>query len=235
MVRRKQAPGPVRILIVEDDSVCQLFCEQVLAAEGREIIAAPSAAAAIELASSTHPALILLDLHLGHEKGETVLEAIRNSWPPLTPAPVFVAMTGESPRSSQNQHSLEGFQHVLRKPFTVQELRDQVECIFLHEGPRRRVNAGYSAATAQRLESALREDWDSGLDELDQRIAALDWNGAHATLHRLQGAAAFAGRPELAEGAGRLTSAISETPGSGEMARAYLELLWASSAFTRSC
>jgi len=147
---------------------------------------------------------------------------------------VFIARTGDSPSSSRNQYSLAGIQIVLRKPFTAQELCDQVNRILLDEGQGRCIHAGYSAATAQSLERALRQEWNSGVDELDQRITALDWNGAHATLHRLQGAAAFAGRPELAEGAGRLTSAISETPGGGELASAYLELLWASSAFTQS-
>ncbi len=68
-----------RALIVDDSDVLRRLIEMCLKPEGFEMAAASSGAEAIEVASSFHPDLVLLDIGLPDMTGWDVLDALRAS------------------------------------------------------------------------------------------------------------------------------------------------------------
>ena len=222
-----------RVLVVDDDPVCRFFCQQALLSRNCEVFAAASANAAIALACSVRPALIILDLHLEDDRGHAVPEAIRHEWPQHLPAPVFIAATGDSNPFIQASHETWGFAEILQKPFAARDLLKLAGRLLPGLEQVSIVGAGYPAAVAQTLDQALRKEWRPGLEELDGHVAALEWNRARAILHRLRGAAALAGHVELAESARRLDHAMAGAPAGTDLVEAYLGFLELGAVFAQ--
>ena len=222
------------VLVVDDDAICRLFCQQVLTAAGHEVLLAATGDSATELAGSGIPALIVLDLHLRGVSGFTVRDAILLSWPRQHVLPVFVAMTGDDTRLPGGQNSAAGFDYVLRKPFTAGNLRDVIDGFLRGRDSSDSPAVGLPGSTKVELERALCTEWASGLEEVDLLISELRWKEATDVLHRLRGAAAVAVQPELAEGVRKLMQVIAVDPGGPDMAGAYLDFLWQGTAFIRA-
>ncbi len=68
--------GPIVLVIDDEPDACDL-ARRTLSKIGYEVVSAPSAAAGLEAARATRPALILLDLHLPDATGWDVLAALR--------------------------------------------------------------------------------------------------------------------------------------------------------------
>lgn len=60
---------PARILLVEDEENCVRALEYFLTESGYEVVAAPRAREAIELAAEFHPDVLLTDLFLADKEG----------------------------------------------------------------------------------------------------------------------------------------------------------------------
>jgi len=231
IVGKPTAQGDKSVLIVDDDAVCRLFCEQALSGRDHRILLAATAEAAIGLARVWQPALIVLDLHLRECSGQSVRTIILQHWSPGVAPPVFIAMTGDDQQVRESR-PLAGFSAVLSKPFRAEQLGALVHQA-LAQCPAIGSECGISpVSAAEKLERALRAEWAVGLAELDQHIAALDWSKATHILHRLCGAAAVAGHPELAQGARRLMKEIAREAKSVEMTSAYADILWQGAGFT---
>lgn len=69
----------VKILVVDDNEDIRFFVRGALSAEGYEIIEAADGASALKRFESDHPALIILDLSIGHPDGFEVCREIRKS------------------------------------------------------------------------------------------------------------------------------------------------------------
>ena len=113
-----------RILIVEDSPLVTDAFRVLFTAAGYEVDAAATVAEAIELGSSTHVDLMLLDLTLPDGNGLEILEALRErgTLPGST-----LAMTGHKDLASRRSCLEAGCADVLLKPVPIGELLRQIK------------------------------------------------------------------------------------------------------------
>lgn len=113
----------VKILVVEDDPSVRGLLQTLLSAEGYEVVTASDGLAGLVKATSSPPALVLLDLMMPDLGGVRVLEEMRDD-PELADIPVIV-VTGKVD-AVPGMRSLLGEDNVFLKPFAVGELLARV-------------------------------------------------------------------------------------------------------------
>ena len=109
--------GSVILVVEDDDAVCEEVCD-ALRDDGHQVLTARDGRRALALLAQLRPSLILLDLTLPDVNGWEVLAVLRAT-PQLADIPVVVmsAHVHEAPLKVA---------HVLRKPMSIDELRDVV-------------------------------------------------------------------------------------------------------------
>jgi len=112
-----------RVLVVEDDPSVRGLLHTLLSAEGYDVATASDGLAGLVKATSTHPALVLLDLMMPDLGGVRVLEELRED-PELAGTPVIV-VTGKVD-AVPGIRALLGEGLVFVKPFAVAELLSRV-------------------------------------------------------------------------------------------------------------
>lgn len=106
-----------KIMVVEDDAPVRHLITVSLSAEGYAVIAAQSAAEAVQLAATQNPDMILLDLGLPDGDGVEVIEKVR-LW---TETPIIVISARDE--DADKIEALDaGADDYLTKPFSVAEL-----------------------------------------------------------------------------------------------------------------
>ena len=113
----------VKILVVEDDPSVRGLLQTLLSAEGYDVTTASDGLAGLVKATSSPPALVLLDLMMPDLGGVRVLEEMRDD-PDLSEIPVIV-VTGKVD-AVPGMRSLLGDDNVFLKPFAVGELLARV-------------------------------------------------------------------------------------------------------------
>ena len=113
----------VKILVVEDDPSVRGLLQTLLSAEGYDVATASDGLAGLVKATSSPPALVLLDLMMPDLGGVRVLEEMRDD-PDLSDIPVIV-VTGKVD-AVPGMRSLLGEENVFLKPFAVGELLARV-------------------------------------------------------------------------------------------------------------
>ena len=113
----------VRVLVVEDDPSVRGLLQTLLSAEGYEVATASDGLAGLVKATSSPPALVLLDLMMPDLGGVRVLEEMRDD-PDLAEIPVIV-VTGKVD-AVPGMRVLLGDDNVFLKPFAVSELLARV-------------------------------------------------------------------------------------------------------------
>ena len=113
----------VKILVVEDDPSVRGLLQTLLSAEGYDVTTASDGLAGLVKATSSPPALVLLDLMMPDLGGVRVLEEMRDD-PDLSDIPVIV-VTGKVD-AVPGMRSLLGEDNVFLKPFAVGELLARV-------------------------------------------------------------------------------------------------------------
>jgi len=113
----------VKILVVEDDPSVRGLLQTLLSAEGYDVVTASDGLAGLVKATSSPPALVLLDLMMPDLGGVRVLEEMRED-PELADIPVIV-VTGKVD-AVPGMRSLLGEDNVFLKPFAVGELLARV-------------------------------------------------------------------------------------------------------------
>lgn len=113
----------VKILVVEDDPSVRGLLQTLLSAEGYDVATASDGLAGLVKATSSPPALVLLDLMMPDLGGVRVLEEMRDD-PELSDIPVIV-VTGKVD-AVPGMRSLLGEDNVFLKPFAVGELLARV-------------------------------------------------------------------------------------------------------------
>jgi DNA-binding response OmpR family regulator len=117
------------VLLVEDDADIRDIVQDVLEAEGYDVIPASHGRQALEfLKVASPPALVILDLKVPLVSGRSVLEMMRNDHT-LSSVPIVVmsAITQEKPA---------GASAFLRKPFSLSSLFDAVHTFAGEQEPR---------------------------------------------------------------------------------------------------
>jgi DNA-binding NtrC family response regulator len=105
--------GTVAVLVVDDEPAIRLLCRVNLELEGYEVIEAASLDAARRELDARAVALVLLDMRIGHERGETLLDEINDRNIPV------VVVTGSAeldPVWTSRTNA------VLGKPFAIDDL-----------------------------------------------------------------------------------------------------------------
>ncbi len=113
----------VKILVVEDDPSVRGLLQTLLSAEGYDVVTASDGLAGLVKATSSPPALVLLDLMMPDLGGVRVLEEMRDD-PELAEIPVIV-VTGKVD-AVPGMRTLLGDDNVFLKPFAVGELLARV-------------------------------------------------------------------------------------------------------------
>lgn len=111
---------PPKILVVEDFEEMLAVIRRVLS--GNDILEALNGAAALALAASEKPDLVLLDVRLPGLSGIGVLKRLMA----MDPGPVVIMLTGDSSTETMDEAMALGAFAYITKPFEGQDLVDLV-------------------------------------------------------------------------------------------------------------
>lgn len=119
--------GPV-VLVVDDERALRFLCRVNLELEGYRVVEAGTLDDARAALAAEAVAVVLLDLHVGAERGEVLLEELRAREPRV---PVAV-VTGSVEVSGDRTFEADA---VLPKPFTIDQLTQTVNALAAGEIP----------------------------------------------------------------------------------------------------
>jgi len=109
------APGPPRVLVVDDDPAIRRICSTWLSLDGYEVLEAADGQEALELALTEEPDVVLLDLTMPVLDGFCVAAALRAN--DRTRELPLVVITGETgPHIIERVHEI-GVAGLFLKPF----------------------------------------------------------------------------------------------------------------------
>ena len=114
---------PLRILVIDDESVICDACRLVLAEKGHAVDRCLSGTAGLQAIERGTYDLILLDMKLPDIDGMEILKSVREKGS----VPVVIVMTGYSTMSNALQAMKLGAADYLAKPFTDDELVEALE------------------------------------------------------------------------------------------------------------
>ncbi|MCL4508225.1 MAG: response regulator [Chloroflexi bacterium] len=111
-----------RVLVVDDQPSIRAMLEAILSDEGYRVDVAEHGAAALRIALTSPPCLILLDLRMPVMDGESFIAEYRHTGGHRAPILILTAERG-------NEHMVDelGVAGVLQKPFDLTELLDMVD------------------------------------------------------------------------------------------------------------
>lgn len=107
------------IVCLDDDEDFRQYIRSVLESDGHEVRACVSSAEFFAACEQRLPDLVLLDIKMGRESGESVLEEIRKRWSKLA----VVVVTGYPSMDSMRETFKQDAFDYLAKPFSLVELR----------------------------------------------------------------------------------------------------------------
>jgi len=123
-----------KILIAEDEPNIVVSLEFLLKGAGYEVAVARDGAAAIELAASMHPDLVVLDVMLPLLDGFEVCRRIRSN--PATKDTRILMLTARGRESEMEKGVAAGANAYMTKPFATKELMTKVAELLTPAGPR---------------------------------------------------------------------------------------------------
>jgi DNA-binding response OmpR family regulator len=108
------------VLVVDDEDMIRRLLRSVLEADEFEVLEAPGGEAALELATATHPAVVVLDILMPGLDGVEVCRRLDHD-----EAKVIVLTARDDPRLERECRKA-GADAFLTKPFSSNELLDLV-------------------------------------------------------------------------------------------------------------
>ena len=124
--RQPGPPGPVRVLIVDDEEPVRKFVERVMAHGRYQTMAASGGQEAIEIATKDGPFdLLLTDLLMPNMNGDELARHLRQQQPSLK----VLYLTGYSDRLFREKVTLWEGEAFLDKPCTVKSLLQAVSLL----------------------------------------------------------------------------------------------------------
>lgn len=126
------AQSAAAVLIVEDDVQIQRLLTAIMTRDGLSSVVASDGKAALALIESTDFDAIVLDLMLPFMNGFDVLRHLSTAKPALLER--IVVLTGASERMYRNSPQIRQTRALLRKPFDVAKLQEEVAacCAVVH-------------------------------------------------------------------------------------------------------
>jgi CheY-like chemotaxis protein len=138
--RADSAPAPAggaaerTVLVVDDDATMVQLLTLTLEPDGFRVVTASDGAAALRLASSERPSLILLDWQMPGADGIEVTRAIRNHPDPAFRDVPIVLITSQSGEENTAAGFAAGVTDYLTKPFRPAHVRSRVQAWLLRRG-----------------------------------------------------------------------------------------------------
>ncbi len=210
-----RTPGGV-VAVVDDDPDIRTYAAAVLEGGGFRAVTDDGGAGAAARLAAARPGAVFLDLNLEGRAGTEVLVELRAE-PALAGVPVL-AFTAASGEEDARRIREAGFDGVLGKPVEPADLLARAAAA-IGEAP--------EPAEADDFLAPLRERFLAGLPDrlgaMEAAAGAGDVEALVREVHRLRGAAAGYGLPELSEAAARAEEAL-RAPGAGVDAPAYRAL-----------
>jgi len=116
-----------KILVVDDDIHATTLFKTLLTAKGYEAVIVNDSATAVDIANSTNPDLIILDLMMPEPNGFEVCKTLRTD-PNFskTPIVIFTAMGDSESKEAAFQAGANEF---LTKPFRVEDLMHRIKTL----------------------------------------------------------------------------------------------------------
>jgi DNA-binding NtrC family response regulator len=111
------------VLVVDDEPAIRLVCRVNLELEGYQVLEAGTLDGARALLAAEPVSVVLLDLHIGAERGETLLQELLEQEPRI---PVVI-VTGSSELDAGEVRL--PADAVLPKPFTIEALTETVRTL----------------------------------------------------------------------------------------------------------
>jgi two-component system NtrC family response regulator len=111
------------VLVVDDEPAIRLLCRVNLELEGFEVREAGTLAEARAALAAETPAVVLLDMHIGRERGVTLLTEIRLRQPRIAVALVTGSVEVEHGKRPADADA------VIVKPFSIDELTRTVNAL----------------------------------------------------------------------------------------------------------
>lgn len=118
-----QAGTGTVVLVVDDAPALRLLCRVNLELEGYRVLEASTLTEARALLDSEPVGVVLLDLHIGNEHGDALLEELRQRQPRIP-----VAVVTGSVEIDTHERKIEA-DAVLAKPFTIDALIGTVRAL----------------------------------------------------------------------------------------------------------
>jgi len=112
------------VLIADDNELNRMLFSDILQAMGYDTIVAENGALAIELARSSKPNLILMDVRMPEMDGLTAVKILKKD--PDTQTIPVIAITAQALSGDQENMLKAGFDGVLPKPAGLKEIRTMV-------------------------------------------------------------------------------------------------------------
>jgi DNA-binding response OmpR family regulator len=117
----------VKILVVDDDIHATTLFKTILTAKGYEAIIVNDSATAVQVANTTNPALIILDLMMPEPNGFEVCKMLRAD-PKFSRTPIVI-FTAMGDNESKETATDIGADEYLTKPFRVEELMHKIKTL----------------------------------------------------------------------------------------------------------
>ena len=122
-----------RILVVDDSEDCRDSLATMLQLDGNDVRTAPDGAAALEVAASFEPEIVLLDIRMPVMDGYEAARRLRAE--PHGKHVVLVALTGWGQHEHRERSRLAGFDAHLTKPLDHDELSRLIASLTHREQP----------------------------------------------------------------------------------------------------
>ncbi|WP_084458380.1 response regulator [Desulfocurvus vexinensis] len=116
-------PGPLRILVAEDNMVNMIYARRILERMGHEVVTANSGRAVLEVMARERFDCVLMDIQMPDMDGLEATRRIREAAPGPTPRTVpIVAMTAHAMRGDRERFLAAGMDAYLAKPIEPEQL-----------------------------------------------------------------------------------------------------------------
>ncbi|MBL8887970.1 MAG: response regulator [Phycisphaerales bacterium] len=113
------SPPPLSIVCLDDDADFRQYMRSTLQQDGHEVRVCADTEEFFEACETRLPDLVLLDIKMGRESGETVLQEIRKRWSRLA----VIVVTGYPSMDSMRETFKQDAFDYLAKPFSLVDLR----------------------------------------------------------------------------------------------------------------
>lgn len=122
-VEAADAAPSLSIVALDDDPDFRQYIQHVLSSDGHLVRLAANSAEFFSLCEQALPEVVLLDMKMGRESGESVLEELRRRWPRMCVIVVTGYPSLDSMRQTLKRDGGWGVFDYLAKPFSIADLR----------------------------------------------------------------------------------------------------------------